>query len=153
MLTDCHFLAALAAGPAFWLALAVGGASLSGPEWIAGHPGVFVSVVLLYPVAEEIVFRGGVQEVLAKRLPRLAAGPVSSANLATSVLFSATHLLAHPPIWAAGALFPSLLFGHFKERHERLIPPHNAPCLLQRGFLRVLRGFPNQPLRRAWMAV
>ena len=44
------------------------------------------------------------------------------ANLATSVLFTALHFVSHPPLWAAGVLLPSLLYGYFRDRHDSVYP-------------------------------
>ncbi len=81
-------------------------------------------MTLVYPVLEEIVFRGGLQPWL-RRHPRAAANwhGVSVANIATSVVFAATHLLRHPPGWATAMFLPSLVFGYFRDRHDSLKGP------------------------------
>ena len=90
---------------------------LSGIAWFS-----VVSAVVLYPVLEEYVFRGGLQPWLAQHL-RQHAGPLSLANLLTSVVFCALHFLFHPPLWALGVFLPSLVFGYFYERHQRVLSP------------------------------
>lgn len=77
----------------------------------------------LWAVAEEVVFRGGVQRLLLRKLPARAFG-VSAANTITSLLFAAAHLWAHPPLAALGVLPVSLVLGAAYERSaERLLAP------------------------------
>lgn len=88
------------------------------------EPRRFGGVVLLWPVMEEVVFRGLLQPVLAG-LPwgRWRWSGVTGGNVAASLLFAAAHLFSHPPLWAALVLFPSLLFGYFRDRHDSLLSP------------------------------
>ena len=71
--------------------------------------------------AEEIVFRGGLQRLL-QRLPSARASRlgVSGANLLASLVFSAAHLWAHPPLVAVGIFPVSLLLGISLERSGAL---------------------------------
>jgi len=78
---------------------------------------------LVYPVLEEIVFRGGLQEVLQRYVRGRAIGPITVANIGTSVVFTALHFLYHAPLWAAAVFIPSLIFGYFKDSYRRLAPP------------------------------
>jgi membrane protease YdiL (CAAX protease family) len=89
-----------------------------------------VVVLLLWSASEEIVFRGGLQPLLARTLAR-AARPawrwawlgISAANLLTSLVFCAVHLV-HRPVPVALGLFPvSLLLGASLERSGRLWVP------------------------------
>jgi len=120
-LRDWQFVFALLLGPLFWFALSV---SLNGmPAGPVRIPGAatLILLVLVYPVLEEIVFRGAVQGFL-RRLG--GSGLVlSRANLATSVLFAAAHVFwrGNPLAWAV--FFPSLVFGYFRERHATLASP------------------------------
>lgn len=113
---------ALAAGPLACLALA----QLPGVNVHLGWPlaqwPVLLLAVVVYPIVEEIVFRGGLQPGLARRLP-VVAGPLTLANVLTSVVFCALHFIFHPPLWAAGVFLPSLVFGYFRERHNGLAAP------------------------------
>ena len=97
------------------------------PNW--GFPGTTVLLwgVLLYPILEELVFRGLIQGWLLKKI-HWALGPLSGANLLTSVLFAAAHLLHQSPLLAASIFIPSLVFGWLRERHGRL-----AGCMLVHG--------------------
>ena len=91
-----------------------------------------VAVLLLWSTSEEIVFRGGLQPLLGWGLTRAALlgstrhqgwSVISMANLLTSLLFCAAHLL-HKPVWVVLGLFPvSLLLGASLERSGRLWVP------------------------------
>jgi hypothetical protein len=134
MLRDRLFWLAMAVGPVFWALLALGGGETVAPGWIGERPGTFLTLALLYPVAEEIVFRGLLQEALASRLPPYRLGPLTAANLTTSALFSGLHALTHPPLWAAGVFVPSLLFGFMKERHASLAAPVTLHAFYNAGY-------------------
>lgn len=109
---------AVAAVPVAW-GLARGGHGMS-----TTLPWRDLPWLLLLAVAEEAVFRGGLQAALAQR-PAFAikyAG-LSSANLLASLAFSAAHLWAHPPLQAAGVFPVSLLLGASFEQSGRLRVP------------------------------
>ena len=91
---------------------------------IAADPWLIFSFLLLYPLVEEWVFRGILQGELLKREwgKRQGIG-ISNANLVTSIVFVLLHLINHPPAWALAVLIPSLVLGHFRERHDSLLPP------------------------------
>ena len=110
-------------------------------SWLTASLGFTIAVVspardivmlLLWSTSEEIVFRGGVQTLLAKALARSVLSGraarwsgigISVANLLTSLLFCAAHLL-HKPAWVALGLFPvSLVLGASLERSGRLWVP------------------------------
>lgn len=115
----------LLAGPVGSLALYVGAhlAALTLPHARFGWAGLAMSL-LLAPMLEELVFRGGIQDVL-DRTPwgRLGVfGGLSVGNVLTSLLFSAAHLMA-APAWLAGAtFFPSLVLGRLKQMYSSLVP-------------------------------
>jgi membrane protease YdiL (CAAX protease family) len=117
------------------LALLAGPLAISGLR-IASHLGALeiprrsldwatvVNLLLLAPVLEELVFRGGVQGAL-DRTPfgrRYLAGGVSVGNALASALFSAAHLLVDSPWLAASIFFPSLVFGRLKQLYPSLLP-------------------------------
>ena len=91
-----------------------------------------IAVLLLWSASEEIVFRGGVQTLLARalastsrpgRVPHRNWAGISLANLLTSLLFCAAHLLNKPTLVVLG-LFPvSLVLGASLERSGRLWVP------------------------------
>ncbi|HRP34379.1 MAG TPA: JDVT-CTERM system glutamic-type intramembrane protease [Gammaproteobacteria bacterium] len=114
---DPWFFFALAAGPAAWALLALW-LPLAEPGWPAVQPGRFLVLAVLYPVLEELVFRGWLQGALLNRgWGRRIAGPVSAANLAAALGFATAHLLRTSPAWAAAVILPGLVFGGFRERH------------------------------------
>lgn len=80
-----------------------------------------LNFVLLYPVVEEVIFRGMIQPYMAKKYSHNLAN-ISSANLLTSTLFAIIHLFQHPVIWALATFFPSLIFGYCRDRYRRLLP-------------------------------
>ncbi len=118
--------------PVFWVALGAAFIFWAGlyfwykPDlnfgWPLQQPMVFIKFALLYPVIEEIVFRGLVQDSLSRRTQK-TFGPLSLANLVTSLLFTGTHFFYHAPVWSLVVFLPSLLFGYFRERYRSLLPP------------------------------
>lgn len=90
---------------------------------------------LFYPVLEEVVFRGLIQELVQQTVSARAFGPLSVANLLTSLLFTGLHFLTHTPLWAALVFFPSLVFGYFKDRHRSLRAPILLHVCYNAGFL------------------
>lgn len=118
---DSLFWSAVFAGPAACLVLAV----LPGVRWMPGLSLAlwpFVLSVLVYPAVEEWLFRGELQPLIARWRSR-CWGPLTLANVLTSVVFAALHLLFHPPLWAASVFLPSLVFGYFRERSGGLAAP------------------------------
>ena len=120
--TDPVLGLALAAGPMAWTVLLFVMVPTDDWLWPLSQPWLFLMPVLVYPVLEEIVFRGVVQDWLAS-LSRRSWGILSLANLLTSLCFAALHLIHQPPLWAALVFFPSLIFGYFRERHDTLGTP------------------------------
>jgi membrane protease YdiL (CAAX protease family) len=132
---DPLFLLAMAAGPFCWLILY--GILEPGVQWgwPLALPWQFLLPVVIYPIIEEIVFRGLVQEVLHEYLGSNWPGPLSVANLLTSCLFTGLHFIYHPPLWAALVFFPSLVFGYFKERTATLTAPIILHAFYNAGFI------------------
>lgn len=98
----------------------------SGIDWLRplNVPIDFLRIAVLYPVFEEIVFRGALQGSIYRRPwgKRRRVG-ISMANLLTSFLFAALHVALRPSLMAAAVFVPSLVFGHFRERYDSLGPP------------------------------
>jgi membrane protease YdiL (CAAX protease family) len=117
-LADPRFVLALLAGVVFWLALL----------WLGNVGPVYglaalLSLVLLQPVLEELLFRGLLQgRLMARPWGRRQLGGFTFANPIVTLLFTALHLINHPPLWAAGVLLPSLLYGYFRDRHDSVYP-------------------------------
>ena len=120
---DPLFLAAMAAGLLVWLALYVIQQPTVDWGWPLIQPWQFLIPVLIYPFLEEIAFRGLIQELVRDFISRRFLGPLSIANLLTSLAFTGLHFITHPPLWAALVFFPSLVFGLFKDRTRRLLAP------------------------------
>jgi len=124
IIRDTRLWAAFAAAPVFWVVL--WWPNRPEPDLLLPfrQPLYFLAVALIYPILEEILFRGGLQPWL-NRHPRAAVGRygISVANILTSVAFAAVHLLRHPPAWAAAMFLPSLVFGYFRDRHNSLMTP------------------------------
>ena len=122
-LGDIHFWLIVAAnllvGVALWLFMPTGFAvAPSASLWS------IASFVVLWPVVEELLFRGVIQRELL-RVPALSTrcAGISGANILASILFAGLHLVNHPPLWAAAVLVPSLALGYTLERYQRLLIP------------------------------
>ena len=91
---------------------------------IAASPWLILNIVLIYPVVEELLFRGFIQaELLRHRLTAIRHLGISRANMLTSILFVGLHLIHQAPLWALSVLVPSLVLGHFRERYDSLLAP------------------------------
>lgn len=137
--TDRQLWAAVVAAPVAWTVLYFALESEPSLFWARERPLLFVKWVLVFPVLEELVFRGLVQDAIARVTQRRRKG-LSAANLLTSLLFSASHVFLHATLWAGGVLFPSLVFGYFRERHATLATPVALHVFYNAGFLLVLPG-------------
>jgi len=74
-------------------------------------------VLLLYPILEELVFRGLIQDFLHSKTSKYNYWKgLTLANILTSTLFAAIHLVNHNVLWAFLVFFPSLVFGYFKDK-------------------------------------
>ncbi len=83
----------------------------------------FLFSIFLYPIVEEVVFRGGLQGYLRRYLTlKITFCQFSFANILTSCVFSLFHLINQDPFWALLTFFPSLIFGYFRDRHHRVLP-------------------------------
>ena len=80
-----------------------------------------ISVILIIPIIEEVIFRGLLQTWIAKRYNQ-AVGELSLANLITSSIFALLHLFTQPLSMALYTFIPSLIFGYAKDRYKRLMP-------------------------------
>lgn len=126
------FYAALIAGPMCWLVLDVLGQPHAGPPALM----MWLKLSLLMPVLEEIVFRGGVQTALFQRqfFSKSWFG-ISIANVCTSIVFAAMHLISQPPVWAALVFIPSLVFGWARDRYDSIVPSILLHALYNAGFV------------------
>ncbi|MDX8405977.1 MAG: JDVT-CTERM system glutamic-type intramembrane protease [Mariprofundus sp.] len=104
--------------------------------WLLLAPLSFLMLALVRPVVEEIVFRGLIQGWCINRGwgGKSVAG-ITLANISTSILFTALHLLSHTPLMALLVLVPSLLFGYFRDRYAGwLLPSIALHCFYNSGY-------------------
>jgi len=118
---DPWFWLLLLGGPLVWMALVLAELPRA-PGWPAWQ--IALLIVWVYPVLEEVVFRGGLQAGLATLKPftGLMYLGISAANVLTSLIFALFHLINQPPLWAAAVFVPSLVFGWAKDRYQSLQP-------------------------------
>ena len=137
---DWQYVAALAAGLLFWVFLSSMTAGVRSVVWKLS---VVLPLCLIQPLIEELIFRGVLQGELLRHIwgSKKWVG-ISAANAATSSAFMALHFLTHPPLWALSVMIPSLLFGHFRERHNSLYPPLALHIYYNTGYF-LTTGFPT----------
>lgn len=111
--------AAVIIDPWFWILLLIGllGWFLPRPAW---RP--TLAMLALLVLAEETVFRFGLQQIMRGWTKNRGLGVLSLANVLTSAIFAGMHLVHHPPIWALATFFPSLAFGLAWDRYRRIWP-------------------------------
>jgi hypothetical protein len=132
---DAHPALALLAAVPVWVVLAWAvGPAIFQPRAPAG----WLAFVLLWPLIEELLFRGLLQGQLLRILaasnqPR-RIGPVTWANTVTTLAFVALHLPAQPLAWALAVALPSLVFGHLRERFASVWPAVGLHMLYNAGF-------------------
>jgi membrane protease YdiL (CAAX protease family) len=137
---DPLFYTAVAAALLYWLALYL---LLQPPlelGWPLREPWRFLYPALFYPVVEELIFRGLIQDMAHRHLKPWRLGPLTHANILTSLLFTALHFINHPPLWAAAVLIPSLLFGFFKDRTGALTAPILLHVFYNSGYFWLFSG-------------
>jgi membrane protease YdiL (CAAX protease family) len=85
---------------------------------------MWLYIVVMYPVGEEVLFRGWIQGWLLRYAPlRTAQGHLSLANVITSVLFVLFHLPHHGWPQAEWVMAPSLVFGYMREYTQGVLSP------------------------------
>ncbi|MDE2418562.1 MAG: JDVT-CTERM system CAAX-type protease [Burkholderiales bacterium] len=132
---DAHIALALLVALPVWGALGLFlGPHLRAPAgWLA-----WVSLVLVQPLLEELVFRGLLQGqalrlVSANGQPR-RLGPLTMANMLVTLGFVALHLRAQPLAWALAVALPSLVLGHLRERTGSVWPAVLVHAFYNAGF-------------------
>lgn len=119
LLSDWKFGAALMAAPVAWGVMAWMFPPGLHAGWVLSDPGRFLVLAGIYPVLEEVVFRGMFQGYLRRRSWGLHQfGPITIANVLASLIFTAFHFTGHPPLAAALVIAPSLIFGYFRDRTD-----------------------------------
>ena len=87
-------------------------------------PKQLLLLVLVYPILEEIVFRGALQGWLRSKTWGMRDHfGFTVANILTSIVFAAVHFIRRPDIWSAGVVLPGLIFGFFRDRYGNLYAP------------------------------
>ena len=119
---DRYFVLLACFGPLFWLTYYIYLPVTLQLSWPLDDPLRFGLLVAVFPVLEEIVFRGLIQEWLAKHLSQ-RIGILSLANVVTSLAFAGLHLVHQSLMWSGLIFFPSLIFGFSKERYQTLCAP------------------------------
>ena len=81
-----------------------------------------IYIIIIYPILEELSFRGAIQGFIARKVNKNFIYQLSYANIITSILFVLTHLFYHQLFWALLVFIPSLIFGYFKDRTTSVMP-------------------------------
>lgn len=132
--------AAFIAAPFYWWALASFYRPAVEPAESIANPQRMLLLVLVYPVLEEIVFRGALQGWLRKQAWGLRHRfNITAANLLTSVVFAAIHFIRRPGLLSAGVVFPSLVFGFFRDRYGNLYAPIALHIFYNSGLIWAMR--------------
>lgn len=87
-------------------------------------PARWSTLLLLAPLAEEVLFRAGLQDALSRHLSGRIRAAGLAANAGTALAFAAAHMVLHPGPLASLTLLPALLIGRVYQQHRRL-----APCV------------------------
>lgn len=117
---DPLFLLLWLAGLPFAFALA-----LTGWGYLPGDDRFFlyVSMILWFPLTEELAFRGLVQGLVCRKAwGRVSWQGVSRANLVATTAFVLWHCVYHVSPFVLVLVIPSLIFGFFRDRYDSLIP-------------------------------
>lgn len=122
MWKDRTYQAAIIAAVIFWAGSLIFTRLSINWHWPIDRPSAFLLLTIIYPTLEEIVFRGLLQERLHHYL-KGHIGFLTHANILTSIIFAVLHFFYHAPVWATIVIVPSLIFGHFKDKYQSLVPP------------------------------
>jgi len=92
-------------------------------SWVLYQPLLFLQIAFVYPILEELVFRGLLQGRMGKYpMGHRRLGFISVANIITSLLFVLFHLLSHSTLWAIAVFIPSIIFGYFRDKYGSVKP-------------------------------
>jgi membrane protease YdiL (CAAX protease family) len=86
-------------------------------------------LIVVAPLLEEIVFRGGIQEPLLRRLSPSHGAEPWVVNVVTAIAFAAAHILTHLSFVSVLTVLPALVIGWLYQRTRRL-----APCVALHAF-------------------
>ena len=99
----------------------------------------FIALVIWQPFWEELMFRGIIQgQVYKSPWGQRAWFRISNANMVTSLAFAALHIAYNPNLWSVSVLFPSLVFGYFRERHNTTFSPIALHSIYNLGYMIVV---------------
>ena len=139
---DRLFVIATASGAAYWLML-WWLLPVKPIAWWQVGSWDFLSLLVVQPCLEEVVFRGLLQERLSRwRRMRTTWRGFTAANGVTALLFTAGHFVNHPPLWAAGVIIPALVFGFFRDRYASIWPGMLLHMFYNGGYF-VVTGLPG----------
>lgn len=104
--------------------------------WVKPYPADFeislvplLSLIIWQPFIEEVLFRGIIQGQFGKReWGKHSWLGFSNANLVTSILFAAIHVVHDSPLFALSVLAPSLVFGYFRDYCNSVYPSILIHC-------------------------
>jgi membrane protease YdiL (CAAX protease family) len=134
---------AIIAAPIFWSALWIYEAPRLEWGWPLSAPAQFLLLVVVYPVLEELVFRGALQGWLRSHSWGITEWRhVTVANAMTSVVFVLTHLFVNPVYLSIAVVLPSLIFGYFRDRYGRLRVPILLHVFYNAGYIWIFAGIP-----------
>lgn len=132
--------AAFVAAPLYWWALTLLIGSAPDPTGQGTDPKRLLLLVLVYPILEEIAFRGALQGWLRRKSWGLRHRfDITAANVLTSIVFAAFHVLRRPSIWSVGVGLPSLVFGFFRDRYGNLYAPIALHIFYNSGLIWLFR--------------
>lgn len=125
--SDNVFWFAIVAGPIAWAALySLNPPSLNIQKDLQITSGLWWQLLLFagfYPLLEEWLFRGLLQpQLLRYRLAQTQFIGLSTANLLVTFFFVGAHFFVQPPVWALLVIFPSLIFGWFRDKYQSVVP-------------------------------
>jgi len=133
---DQQYRAALAAAFFFWLVFLLITRRVPDWDWPLRSPILFLMPALVYPVLEELAFRGWLQSTLHQSpWARLHWRDITIANVLTSIAFASSHLVWHSSFWATMVFVPGLIFGYFRDRYQKILPCIALHIFYNCGFL------------------
>jgi hypothetical protein len=134
-LKDRFYILALLAGVIAWMLL-----------WFTAIPTfaverdsivrIIILTVIWYPLLEEILFRGIIQNYLFNKPWGCETfASLSVANWITSLLFASVHFWYQPVMWAILVIIPSLAYGFFRDRFVSIYPSILLHSFYNAGFV------------------
>jgi len=133
---DRQWGVAILAAPAVWFFLYSVDQPAIQMNWPLSRPWLFLMLAAAYPLLEELVFRGWLQGwCMQQNWGNKDVAGITYANVATSIMFAALHIISHAPLMAALVLIPSLVFGYFRDRYNGwLVPGIMLHCFYNAGY-------------------